>query len=125
MVSSSGRHTVLVSDWSSDVCSSDLFDLQPGKYLVCEVLEASFTQSAPPGTDCSGISGVADGGFKLTVTSSGTFAGNRSEEHTTELQSLTKLVCRHPLENQTDGTGLSGWTIKVYTDAATPVFVTS
>src|SRR5207247_1790148 len=95
------------------------FDLQPGKYLVCEVLEASFTQSAPPGTDCSGISGVADGGFKVTVTSSGTFAGNDFGNYTTGKVSGHKYEDPNADGDLSDGTGLSGWTIKLYTDAAT------
>src|SRR5258706_8442874 len=38
----------------------------------------------------------ADGNWKLTVTG----GGGRSEEHTSELQSLTNLVCRLLLEKK-------------------------
>src|SRR3989339_165111 len=61
------RHTRLVSDWSSDVCSSDrseehTSELQSLTNLVCRLI--------------------------------------RSEEHTSELQSLTNLVCRLLLEKK-------------------------
>src|SRR5205823_5450507 len=78
------------------------------------------------GTDCSGISGVAAGGFKLTVTSSGTSAGNdfgKYTDHTSELVSL-EYHNANGVKNERDQ-GLANWTIKVYTDAATPVFVAS
>src|SRR5258706_9854856 len=74
--SSRRRHTRLVSDWSSDVCSSDL----PG----CR-------SAAPrPGPAGAGSRARAAGGT----------AGGRSEEHTSELQSLTNLVCRLLLEKK-------------------------
>src|SRR3989339_760538 len=58
--SSRRRHTRLVSDWSSDVCSSDL---RRHTRLVSDW-------------------------------SSDVCSSDRSEEHTSELQSLTNLVCR-------------------------------
>src|SRR3989339_1073610 len=66
-ISSRRRHTRLVSDWSSDVCSSDrseehTSELQSLTNLVCRII--------------------------------------RSEEHTSELQSLTNLVCRLLLEKK-------------------------
>src|SRR5438093_9387792 len=69
--SSRRRHTRLVSDWSSDVCSSDL------------CVEVSARVRA--GYNCSDSSLVL---------------GDRSEEHTSELQSLTNLVCRLLLEKK-------------------------
>src|SRR5947199_296900 len=85
-----------------------------------------YTQSAPSGTDCSGISGVAAGGFKLTVTSSGTSSGNESR-HTTCLSDWSADVYSSDLNGvkNVGDQGLANWTIKVYTDAATPVFVAS
>src|SRR3989339_1860731 len=66
--SSRSRHTRLVSDWSSDVCSSDLSRLaRKAKRSVSLVV--------------------------LRTPVSATEWPNRSEEHTSELQSLTNLVC--------------------------------
>src|SRR5438046_5345640 len=85
--SSRRRHTRLVSDWSSDVCSSDLeFALLDYLHEVehaagrVERLERALEEavkSAPP-----------------------QMRAVRSEEHTSELQSLTNLVCRLLLEKK-------------------------
>src|SRR5438046_5553706 len=69
--SSRRRHTRLVSDWSSDVCSSDL---------------ASNGRGASEGS-----------GRHIRRRDS---IRGRSEEHTSELQSLTNLVCRLLLEKK-------------------------
>src|SRR5205809_226893 len=61
---------VFVASTTTDANGAYSFDLQPGKDLVCEVLKSLYTQSAPSGTDCSGLSGVAAFVFTLTVTSS-------------------------------------------------------
>src|ERR1035438_10712740 len=67
--SSRRRHTRCLSDWSSDVCSSDLTMATLGDLpSSCQV------KSRP--------------------------ASNRSEEHTSELQSLRHLVCRLLLEKK-------------------------
>src|SRR5258706_6572887 len=67
--SSRRRHTRLVSDWSSDVCSSDL-------------------------------SGRLTAGYFLGSSGRWLCLRRRSEEHTSELQSLTNLVCRLLLEKK-------------------------
>src|SRR5438046_6285564 len=69
--SSRRRHTRLVSDWSSDVCSSDLNSVQTGTYGGSPHVNVRCVNS-----------------------------GVRSEEHTSELQSLTNLVCRLLLEKK-------------------------
>src|SRR5258706_2089222 len=66
--SSRRRHTRLVSDWSSDVCSSDL------KQKTASRLVSDWSSDV-----CS----------------------SDLEEHTSELQSLTNLVCRLLLGVQT------------------------
>src|SRR5207249_2235690 len=96
------------------------------RYLIWEVLKSLYKQSAPSGTDCSGISGVAAGGFKLTVTSSGTSAGNDFGNYTTGSVSGVKFEDHNANGAKNVGRQrLVNWTIKVYTDAATPVFVAS
>src|SRR5258706_2749675 len=84
--SSRRRHTRLVSDWSSDVCSSDLSEgSSTGRAIVIgPYLRARHVRkegSSPDGA--KRIPGKA-----------------RSEEHTSELQSLTNLVCRLLLEKK-------------------------
>src|SRR5438093_7761294 len=74
--SSRRRHTRLVSDWSSDVCSSDLASDLP--------LPVSRRRFARRSRSANGTP----------------LASPRSEEHTSELQSLTNLVCRLLLEKK-------------------------
>src|SRR5438105_4019731 len=103
-------------------------DLEPGSYLICEVVRANWTQSAPGNTACSSVSGVGAGGHHVTVTSSGTFGGRDFGNYTTGTVSGTKYEDPNADGTLTDGTvpaGPTAWTIKAYTDAATPVFVKS
>src|SRR5256885_9027457 len=74
--SSRRRHTRLQGDWSSDVCSSDL---QRESHLSC-----LRQLGAGPGMEA---------GFHP-------LAADRSEEHTSELQSPCNLVCRLLLEKK-------------------------
>src|SRR5205814_7460760 len=103
--SSRRRHTRCLSDWSSDVCSSDLPVLgallvnAANTYLNDENLKAwaalallaAAAGAIPPGVFLArrlqGLRGVLVG---------------RSEEHTSELQSLRHLVCRLLLEKKKD-----------------------
>src|SRR5438046_8145500 len=91
--SSRRRHTRLVSDWSSDVCSSDL-GRERGRHR-----------------DLRARSGAARTEHDRLL---GDHELPRSEEHTSELQSLTNLVCRLLLEkkNAWSGTMLTG-TVRV------------
>src|SRR5437867_2469397 len=80
----------------------------------------------PSSADNKKISGVAAGGFNLTVTSSVTSAGidfgNYTPASVSTLFPYTTLF--RSVKNVGDQ-GLANWTIKVYTDVATPVFVAS
>src|SRR2546430_3659098 len=99
--SSRRRHTRFDCDWSSDVCSSDLGGRdgraarQPpqGPSRRCRRLEASrtFLQRARA---------LPGGGPGLCQGSRARAARCRSEEHTSELQSQSNLVCRLLLEKK-------------------------
>src|SRR2546422_4651762 len=99
--SSRRRHTRCSRDWSSDVCSSDLF-LLPAAVLgfrlsaatmrmtrstVLEVLREDYVRTAW----AKGLEG------RIVVYK------HRSEEHTSELQSRLHLVCRLLLEKKKKG----------------------
>src|SRR5262245_63487003 len=96
--SSRRRHTRCLSDWSSDVCSSDLItglsSLRPelsGKRLdLLKEIVPKLARVAVLGT--SSTPGNAQS-LKETELA-------RSEEHTSELQSLRHLVCRLLLEKK-------------------------
>src|SRR5256885_5246321 len=99
--SSRRRHTRLQGDWSSDVCSSDLAVAGVLTAIVGGIATNLFGErrqqpgaesaptpaaSAPEGV----LPGDGDGGTLL----------ERSEEHTSELQSPCNLVCRLLLEKK-------------------------
>src|SRR2546430_4928673 len=80
--SSRRRHTRFDCDWSSDVCSSDLALL-----LVC--CPAIVVNRPGAGADAAAPTSV-----RLRLSPA------RSEEHTSELQSQSNLVCRLLLEKK-------------------------
>src|SRR2546430_12635869 len=80
--SSRRRHTRFDCDWSSDVCSSDLRDfLRSARFLGIACLRAARSSALK----------AAESVFSLSP---------RSEEHTSELQSQSNLVCRLLLEKK-------------------------
>src|SRR5256886_6212346 len=101
--SSRRRHTRFDCDWSSDVCSSDLFPVQrrqpcqPGRVRVIALqrffqLRDFYRQVI-----------LAVGRHETTVLD-GVAEQDRSEEHTSELQSQSNLVCRLLLEKKKNTT---------------------
>src|SRR5688500_19293510 len=94
--SSRRRHTILQGDWSSDVCSSDLYD--SGRVF----LAGDSAHAMPPNGGFGGNTGVQDAhnlAWKLAMVLRGEAGSElRSEEHTSELQSPCNLVCRLLLE---------------------------
>src|SRR2546422_3332291 len=84
--SSRRRHTRCSRDWSSDVCSSDLFT---------EALGDGPAELARSPSDRVLVHVGADGAHGGVLD-----LGRRSEEHTSELQSRLHLVCRLLLEKK-------------------------
>src|SRR2546430_6267697 len=91
--SSRRRHTRFDCDWSSDVCSSDLLSerrrlmksllkLRSGRIRICDQYNVSATDMLAAARQQQ-LEGVV---------------AKRSEEHTSELQSQSNLVCRLLLE---------------------------
>src|SRR2546427_6837659 len=89
--SSRRRHTRFDCDWSSDVCSSDLWVGTAGSIGFPEIsvrareMETVLEENGP---------GSAARGREILVRLA------RSEEHTSELQSQSNLVCRLLLEKK-------------------------
>src|SRR2546430_5982899 len=77
---SRGRHTRFDCDWSSDVCSSDLRGLWASGLSL--------------------LAGRIAGGGHAVGLARKSREGERSEEHTSELQSQSNLVCRLLLEKK-------------------------
>src|SRR2546427_7490883 len=86
--SSRRRHTRFDCDWSSDVCSSDLMP-------VHSATTAATTPASTTGCS-SGASPCSSASWRRSASSVAT----RSEEHTSELQSQSNLVCRLLLEKK-------------------------
>src|SRR2546430_12352191 len=87
--SSRRRHTRFDCDWSSDVCSSDL------RWLA-------YTSNENGRDEIYVVPFLGTGG-KWQVTTTGGHSSRwspRSEEHTSELQSQSNLVCRLLLEKK-------------------------
>src|SRR5258706_10635894 len=87
--SSRRRHTRLVSDWSSDVCSSDLKQ------------KTAYERSVTGVQTCALPISSRRRHTRLVSDWSSDVCSSDPEEHTSELQSLTNLVCRLLLGVQT------------------------
>src|SRR5207249_5930441 len=103
-VSSRRRHTSSKRDWSSDVCSSDLFHA-PRQVLVSpNNLAEARNNYQPMETVLRNIRDLLDKDSHVeSETARARFisiGSVRSEEHTSELQSRFDLVCRLLLEKK-------------------------
>jgi hypothetical protein len=96
------------------------FSLDPGDYVVCEVLQANWTQSEPANTICDDDTidaTVADGGYAVTITSGSTETGNDFGNWRQGVKSGFKFN-----DESNDGVwdfgepALPGWTIKAFND---------
>src|SRR5438045_5631973 len=94
--SSRRRHTRCLSDWSSDVCSSDLYKDEYAKKSPADqtALSQKLLQKGIETND------DLPSKFVLLKEARDVAAGARSEEHTSELQSLRHIVCRLLLEKK-------------------------
>src|SRR3712207_7457252 len=102
--SSRRRHTRYWRDWSSDVCSSDLTYLAEVTAAVTDQLKAAGIQAVVTGRPKHYYSIYQ----KMIVRGRDfTDIWDRSEEHTSELQSRQYLVCRLLLEKKNTTTSYS------------------
>src|SRR3546814_7696208 len=84
-----------ISDWSSDVCSSDLLadgiDQRLDRTGFVDVEPASMAAGRSQALADRGRARVAGRGADDGRAPGGEFVGDRSEEHTSELQSLMRI----------------------------------
>src|SRR3546814_1434785 len=78
-----------ISDWSSDVCSSDL-SLMFGQLASSHTVTSRFSRSLAL-RFCTALPDGSRTRIQLGLRSTGALASNRSEEHTSELQSLMRI----------------------------------
>src|SRR5205814_4253790 len=103
--SSRRRHTRCLSDWSSDVCSSDLPNIRAGQSPQAwwdnglPVQNDGIENLSLDHTSTNSASGI------FILNGNNNWVKNRSEEHTSELQSLRHLVCRLLLEKKKQDEG--------------------
>src|SRR5256885_7471091 len=95
--SSRRRHTRLQGDWSSDVCSSDLWSAAYSSLLPMGSRNDSRSLRPPPKPI---LNADATSWKKSRNVPNATRLASRSEEHTSELQSPCNLVCRLLLEKK-------------------------
>src|SRR3989442_8369274 len=95
--SSRRRHTRCGRDWSSDVCSSDLREHGPQQGIPREVIEVAPLDEPPPPQEDQPSLAVP---FPDVPAKKMPRSSERSEEHTSELQSRPHLVCRLLLEKK-------------------------
>src|SRR5205085_3782451 len=101
--SSRRRHTRFDCDWSSDVCSSDLVLAEAEKLFgPTPVLywERRALARALGWTEVERLAEAALAGLSARTAWEHYALGRRSEEHTSELQSQSNLVCRLLLEKK-------------------------
>src|SRR5260221_7207147 len=96
--SSRRRHTRSLCDWSSDVCSSDLVQVvkvhQSLENYLCDLANLIRSRSNLHRYKSVKVVGVLVSERSVVVIL------DRSEEHTSELQSHSDLVCRLLLEKK-------------------------
>src|SRR3989442_631144 len=68
--------TTIAASAMTDGSGAYTLTLNPGTYVVCEVLQAPWTQSRPTNTKCVAGTGLGPGGYALTVTSGSSETGN-------------------------------------------------
>src|SRR2546430_10031238 len=102
--SSRRRHTRFDCDWSSDVCSSDLFRNPPdGAVVVQDLVHGTVTFQNAELDDLIIARSDSTPTYNFCVVVDDMDMGVthvRSEEHTSELQSQSNLVCRLLLEKK-------------------------
>src|SRR5690606_41091450 len=92
--SSRRRHTRFSRDWSSDVCSSDLYVQNGTQY------DGTFLGRADPKVYLNYLQLPVTFQYQPELGTGRLLLGVRSEEHTSELQSRENLVCRLLLEKK-------------------------
>src|SRR5947207_724459 len=99
---------LFTSTTSSTVDGTYSVNLQPGSYLVCEVLQASWTQSYPANTTCSTASGVAAGRSEERRVGKECSSKRNSGNYTTSTVSGIKCEDPNGDGNLADGTVPAG-----------------
>src|SRR5207247_809673 len=91
--------------------------LNPGTYVVCEVSQATWTQSEPNNLKCAAIAGLGAGGYAITVTSGSSETGNNFGNFQQGTKSGTKYNDLNANGTRNVGEpGLANWTIRAYVD---------
>src|SRR2546422_388546 len=110
--------TTIAASAMTDGSGAYTLTLNPGTYVVCEVLQAPWTQSRPTNTKCVAGSGLGPGGYALTVTSGSSETGNDFGNFQQGTKSGVKFNDLNGNGAKDAGEpGLPGWTINAYVDA--------
>src|SRR2546422_7345535 len=109
--------TTIAASAMTDGSGAYTLTLNPGTYVVCEVLQAPWTQSRPTNTKCVAGSGLGPGGYALTVTSGSSETGNDFGNFQQGTKSGVKFNDLNGNGARDAGEpGLLGWTIEAFAD---------
>jgi SdrD B-like domain len=107
--------TTIAGSATTDGNGDYSISLNPGTYVVCEVLQATWTQSEPVNTKCAEIAELGDGGYAITVTSGSSDPGNDFGNFQGGTISGQKFKDADAGGDKDDGEpGLMGWEIHVF-----------
>ena len=110
--------TTIAASATTAADGSYSMSLNPGKYVVCEVAQAGWTQSFPANTKCSAIAGLAPGGYGISLASGDVDSGNDFGNFQKGTKSGMKFNDLNGNGAKDQGEpGLAGWTITAYADA--------
>jgi hypothetical protein len=95
------------------------FVVEPGKYVVCEVLQAGWFQSLPTsGSQCSAVAALGARGYGITLGLGDEDLNNDFGNYQNATKSGTKYHDLNADGDRDEGEpGLSGWTIKAFVDS--------
>ena len=94
------------------------FSLNPGNYVVCEVLQATWIQSEPAGPDECSATGLGGDGYAITVTSGSSDTDNEFGNFQQGTKSGLKYNDLNANGDRDAGEPvLPGWEIRAYADA--------
>src|SRR5437899_12892385 len=96
----SGETTVATSA-TTDASGNYALSLNPGTYVVCEVLQSGWTQSFPTGnTKCAAVSGLGQAGYALTVSSNSSEIGRASCRERVEITAVEASIQQKDTSNE-------------------------
>ena len=112
-----GETTIVASAVTGAGGSYAIGGLAAGNYVVCEVLQETWFQSAPANTKCAAIAGLGAGGYAVSLGQAGLATNLDFGNYQNATKSGTKFndANRNGVRDEGEQ-GLNGWVIRAYGD---------